>query len=772
VVEAPVPGAFQVTPTSGIEFEDKFDFTTSKWSGDHLPFSYSFGHFTSAVTPTSIQWSKLSELQARSEYSFTRSAKFLPRGRADNDNILACGVLAFNYLGASDGILSMVRVMPSVRTPSEFKSYVAEKLQQGALSQDIDDLRTIVSVGVSILNEANCTLAPTDCLGLGRMGCYSISDTCGPCLSGFEAENIWDDNSQCFSTSILEAEAKLNNNFTCATNSDCKVTQSCQDGFCVYSEKLCPLNCSGHGTCEFKPRMVSILAPPEADGLLDSCTVDDRTCFASCYCDDGYAGSGCSDILTDLITKQETRLELIQYTDAVLHFTDNSSDSLNSLAFVVSKLGVHAPELTTESCTTLQLMIRKIFNDDVNLDLNYDNFEMLLQVLDNCDFLFLKLIAEYPSQSAEAIAVFSAIDFSRDLRHAYLTLATRKKVLGEEEMERTDSFTRSTASLTPLNSVVQQAIPVSALERSLSRTSSVLSMEEITSGENSDTTRYIFVEENDHNFYFDGSSFTALPVTVSYSLISENEISDSDRYITFVVTLPSLVSETFVREQNSSEWLFKTECSPLNDTAAYENFTCPDGRVLTHRCNSRYETYISECPQYRFIPSCRILTTDISASATAECDVLSYTSHNVSCNCTATMSEPSPLSTRGDLWAGLDELESYISIEVVSESIVSYEFPLIEHHHIDLVTFVMYEASLSVIILFAVLWGCGLLGVYEVIKDRYICTTKVKPSEDSEFVDEDSSRTRKNAKSARATILAELGTMSLDTNSKRQYILR
>ena len=136
------------------------------------------------------------------------------------------------------------------------------------------------------------------------------------------------------------------------------------------------------------------------------------------------------------------------------------------------------------------------------------------------------------------------------------------------------------------------------------------------------------------------------------------------------------------------------------------------------------------------------------------------------------MSEPSPLSTRGDLWAGLDELESYISIEVVSESIVSYEFALIEHHHIDLVTFVIYEASLSVIILFAVLWGCGLLGVYEVIKDRNICTTKVKPSEDSEFVDEDSSRTRKNAKSARATILAELGTMSLDTNSKRQYILR
>jgi len=772
VVEPPRPGIFEVTPTSGVEFTHQFGFLTSRWSGDNLPLSYSFGYFSSIKSDRVIEWSELWELQARSESTYLRSEKHLPRGSMKNDYNLTCGVQAFNTLGATRGLLFTVQVKPVSKTPQEFDTFITEELRVAALSQDVDDLRSVVSVGISVLNHANCSLSPADCSSLGRSSCRHTPHTCGPCLSGFVGlHRSLDGNSQCISSTLLTEEGEMTNNITCSGNADCKAMQSCSEGVCVYDEKLCHLNCSGHGRCEIERRMVSILAPFEAPYQLDMCLVNDITCDARCVCDEGFAGNGCSEIASDVETKQETRLTLLQYVNTALDRSDSTTnaESMRSLLNVLRELGSPVTELKGDSCTELQLLIGSIFSSVADIGLTYYDLDSLVQMLDDCDHVFIELLGEASSDSADADALSSAIHLNKELRLEYMTLAASIMVLGENNIEEIGSLSRLSVALSSQDDSVTQALPSSLLEHSFSEFPSVLNLNGGGSGSGA-VSRYSYLEERDLVFYANWSTYTSLPVTVNYVLLSDaEEIVDDDRNIVFEVVLRSVVTEEYVTTQNASEWLFVTVCTPLNDTTSFVNFTCPDGQVLTHRCNSKYERYVSECPHYRYIPSCEILISNTSEAVDANCDVLTFTTQNVTCNCTATLPPSTPPSGRRLGTASAANSQTSMSLEVVTVSIVTYEFPLIEMHHIGTMTLVVFAASISVIVLFAVLWGCGLLGIYELVKDRYLCTDKVKPSDNSDLIE---GIKKSQPMSAQATVLAAMGTTSLDTATKRQYMLR
>jgi hypothetical protein len=785
VVEPPRAGEFHVTPSYGMEFQDQFRFSTSLWSGDNLPYFFAFGYLSSSgVSNSSTHLHKLLEVQGRSEATFLRSPKYLPHGKARLNYSLTCGVFAYNSLSAQRSLLQTVRVGKVHQSPEELQSSVAAQLLLAAESQDIDDLRSVVAAGVSMLNEANCSAAPRDCSSRGREECSTTAHTCGPCLSGYVDESLAaDGNTQCFLSHVLDSEwdASSFNTTACVNSSQCKITQSCQQGFCVYPGKACPSDCSGHGKCELKLKMWSVVAPEDASNVLETCLVNDFACEAKCLCDDGYRGSGCTETQSDTHVKQQIRLQLIQAFNNSMQYRDSTSiTSLSSYAVMVYELGLHPSELMITSCSHLQFMIDMIFKDASAIEIMFADFTNLLTVLDNCDMLYAESFEE---GFTDDTLLSSFVSSNQRIRQNFLTLSSTEMVIGEANKEFIGFFSRSVASFTLERDRVELSVPQSSLEQYYTQHKSIVYIEGrdeatlLSAARSQEVTRMVYVQESDNSLRVNGSLFSAHPVNVHYSLLSDDgftsELFDRQRYL--VIVLQSVVPQFYVTSQNSSEWRFVTECSPRNGTM-FVNFTCPDGQVITHRCNERYETMVTTCPQYRFIPTCRVLfSSDSSTELPASCDVLAFTKHNVTCNCSFQLSEPTLLSnsverSRRSI-SSSSTVELTGTLEVVSVSIETFEFSLTSNTTIDEVTFFEIESSMMVVILFAVLGGIGILSVYDLAKDRYFCGNTVQPAAESTRAQRTGVVLQKQ-QSARSSMLASHGTTSLDTLGKKQYIFK
>jgi hypothetical protein len=162
VVDPPRSGELMVSPGAGFEFLNYFQFSTARWTSDELPLSFSFGY----VSASFGGMENMLELRSRGESSFL-DEKYLPRGAEANGFNLTCGVYAFNALDARSVRFYSVQVFP-VDVPAEaFEVAVLSRLEIVEDHQDKNDVKSIVSVGVSILNAANCSLAPSDCEGRG-----------------------------------------------------------------------------------------------------------------------------------------------------------------------------------------------------------------------------------------------------------------------------------------------------------------------------------------------------------------------------------------------------------------------------------------------------------------------------------------------------------------------------------------------------------------------------------------------------------------------------
>jgi len=736
VVEPPRSGKLVVAPLTGSEFEDFFQFSSTLWTDDELPLSYAFGYFSGT--------GNLLELRGRGEASYLND-KYLPRGAEAQNFNLSCGMYAFNALDARSVSTRPVRVLPVQVSAEEFETAVLEQLTEVSGHQDTNAVKSIVSVGISILNSANCSLAPSDCGSLGREACADTPHTCGPCLEGYVGESAGDGNSPCFTvtTSAVngnddEPSASLNG--TCVDFTDCQALQSCEEGLCVYPTRSCPSDCSGKGACQ--------LEKISTGEVLDDCLINDFTCEAKCICEEGFLGVGCSETRSAMEAKRETRYQLISFVNSTMQFEDTDSESLTARIVLVSELGSNPSELTEASCVLLQGIIGNILTAAAEIDIPIATLERVLGVLDSCDQVYVDGTSDSTARlSRRSSDSTSSVDNNDLLRSSFQGLASKSMIPGEKDKEFIDTYSRSTISKNNAGDDSEQAIPQTTLEEVFAVLKTSLwargLFTAVSSNSSNSFTRSIILEDSDPRIHTNSTEYTSNPIKVQYFLssASDADITSHGGSALIVMTFQNNAPQDYYTNSSydvdanvtvPSQTRFVTDCASPNVTGAVVNYTCPDVQEVSHRCTDPAEVITSVCPIRHATPVCRILSSN-TANGPSQCDLVSFTSTSVTCNCTISLNQSATdgarASGRRQLFASSSG-ESSGFLEMAAMTEYTFEGFVQTNRDVAEVSVEDLQNGVIVIIMFSTLWGCGVLGLYELIRASYCtCFSKVGPAQ-------------------------------------------
>ena len=754
VVSPPRPGQFSVSPQLGFEFQDHFLFSTSKWTDDELPLSYAFGYISLGNAKSMM------ELQRRKEVS-SLAHVMLPGGEESRNFSLTCTVAAYNNLNAKSQLNTFVIVKRAFLNDEDFEQFVQHQLMQESDNHNMDVIKSIVSVGISILNVANCSQAPRDCGGRGRQACSGTPHTCGPCLDGYIGESSGDANSFCFSSaatgdSDTGLEALLVNG-TCMNTTQCNPMQICVQERCSYPTKTCPSDCSGKGDCLLE-RMTSRAA-------VDDCFINDFTCHARCHCADGYFGAGCSSTGSEMQAKQRTRLSLILSFNTTLQFEDFDMDALFARVALIQDLGSTPSELTDESCDVLQVMIRDVITVAEELEVVYSDIEGVITVLDNCAALMSgRTITNLFVDSWHS----TLLSENQLLRADFMTYASRSIMVGESEKQFVNVMSRSTISVQSALTSSEVAVPQTPLEALFGQQKSSVSTDSIDDRNYSTLVRHMFLEENEATMYKNGSTFVTKPLKIKYSVISDKRLTAFVRHPFITIVIQYIVPQQHVT--NVSGVKFVTRCTRENVTSVM-NYTCPDGQVVSHKCKGEREQITSVCPAERYLPVCRVILYDSSSPTADICSLISFTNTNVTCRCSVALTEAgTQVSDRigHRLLRSTSGIESSGVIEVVSMSEYSYDGFIKTNSEIDEMTVADVRHGLLVIGMFVVFWAFGLVALLDLWSGSWCRgVQKVKPIGQGTQDEETSFQTQR-----RSAVHVNLGREAASLDKKKEYLLR
>ena len=595
IVEAPRSGRIEVSPLVGVEMLDFFQFSTSQWTNDELPLSYSFGYYSKAET----KHHAMLELKGRSEFMFLFD-QFLPGGIEALNYSLVCGVYAFNALDARSQATQNVQVTKAQSTTEEFTASILSQLTEATLSQDVGAVNSVVSVGMSVLNGANCSLAPA-CESLGRHDCSQTAHTCGKCLAGLLGQNEDDDNSPCYTaSSAVASETSLGG--SCNDISDCMAMQICNNSQCVYSMKSCPSDCSGHGRCRFIVKSSSELA--------DDCLVNDFTCAATCSCDSGYQGKGCSETQSNMVSKQEARYLLILALNDTLQYEDITLESVSGLSLRVKEAGSNPSELLDLSCDVLHFIISDILVRAVKVKAAPSIIADLYVVLDNCNDVY---VAASAGDTTLGLAVdsWASVDKIKKVRENLNVYTSEFMIAGEKNKAFVNSYSRSSLSKNVAGLETVQSVPTSLLESYFSNPKSTAHFDGVNIVDDSSATRTIILEENVGSLNYNGSQYTSnsLKVQQHFSTSGSSDFAGL-RISQVLITMQNELPQEYITSNSTvNATQFITHCSDENVTHTF-NYTCPDGEVVSHLCFRAAEVITSTCPSPRYLPVCLILSSN------------------------------------------------------------------------------------------------------------------------------------------------------------------
>ena len=712
VVELPHSGDLTVSPSVGTELQNFFSMATSRWVDDELPLSYSFGYFTT----TSGGIEGMLELQGRSEAA-VMGGKHLPRGFDSNSFNRACGVYAFNNLDAKNVRTFSVQVNPVHVSAEELEELISTQLETVSEFQDVNAVKSVVAAGVSVLNVANCSMAPSDCGGsFSRMSCDKTPHTCGPCVEGYMGESEGDGNSPCY---IINSESVSNSdtaNISCANYTECPKFQACVDGICSYFSKSCPSDCSGHGVCQAH----DILRGVE----ISSCLINDFSCLVSCDCDDEYFGEGCSEIQSAIASKKQARLELISSINATILREDKGSDWIMAQVALVMELGDNPSELLRDSCVILNQIIETVLEAAFETDIATTSLEGLLSVLDNCDQVYVSAVRDANISSSES---YSALGDNKRLRAVFNKLTSQNMIAGERDMDFIQTSTRTTVSRSNINVASVHTVPLTSLESFFSLAKSSVQIAGYDFDGNFE--RSVFLEESSIELVSNNSQFTSNPLKIQYSISSTSKAIPAEAGNPFVLVVLQYVSpqDYYVNDRNLTS-TFETYCQNWTVPSVH-NITCSNNETVHHHCTHPNQIFRTVCPKENYLPVCHTLSTNDEAGSefVNACELVDYTFTNVTCNCTISLQQLSSARRRefqkseNVHRASASTLESSGFIEIVSMSEYTYDGFISTNSEITNVTVKDIQSSLFVIIMFATLWGCGLLGIYELFKANYCC---------------------------------------------------
>jgi hypothetical protein len=229
----PHPGTFQITPSSGIEYQTLYHLSASQWLSDNLPLQYLYGF----IHP--LGHIILKDLTYSSEFS-----TYLPSSGEENGNNFTLGLFlrVSNSLGATFHSFTSVQVRP-LSTLEDTITILSQSLESN--QGDFETTLSLVSFGAMRVNQVSCSTSP-DCQVLHRSRCKNTPNTCGACLEGYIGVD-GDSNSPCVSPTFNRTQGP------CSMTSECDQWSQCneQENICSSLPLLCHDNCEDHGDCHY-----------------------------------------------------------------------------------------------------------------------------------------------------------------------------------------------------------------------------------------------------------------------------------------------------------------------------------------------------------------------------------------------------------------------------------------------------------------------------------------------------------------------------------------
>ena len=619
VASAPIPGYFRVSPSDGKALDSLFSFSASHWESDAFPLSFVFGVVVSGQNIALSRRTIVSQL-------FSKLAAGIP-----SEGYLVNATLAvYDNFDSVSHAWTQIVVTPA--SPAIALETIKSITSLTASVRNTEEINGGIMIVTSLLNNDFCLLAP-NCSNLNRHVCTTVLNTCGPCVTGYYADN---ENTYGNSTCILPADSQLPCeifNYTpslqkCNSSNSCPVWELCESGDCVRPIKSCLNNCSNHGKCRYykAESPFSLYSSPCYAGSLD--------CISRCECDVGFLGSTCADTATDLMTKRKYRFLTLELLYNVTTLSDLDSSVIIDTSAILLSLSSLVDELSIESVFVVNKILKLLFSEiqKMNVEISaitesiLSTIDLSSRALGSTDTAYSLLTEQLDEYAYVAIRQADILENSiNEVRTTFaLTVGSALWYSGNSNMT-----TQNTTE-------VQIAPPVHKSMCLKSRVSSKVTFPFETNFFSDDvrlsvstiyTALFSYLESDADitkvSFSVGGGEFTderRLKGTTNESLALSFELPNTD-VITYV---NSTLNPSFL-------YTFRTSCG-YRENNTY-NYTCPNsGFIINHHCKSP-GTLVTKCPNQRAISYPACAGWNGTHSIETGCVLLSYTSTNTECWC-------------------------------------------------------------------------------------------------------------------------------------------
>ena len=404
---APMPGSLRVIPSLGVELITDFLFSAKNWDDDDLPLTYSFG-FSKSSKFNEFDVNILRVPREKSLFQTKLLSNRSPNNHLDNLTIVAYVYDAFN---AREVAIQTVFVDRSTLSVKDLRLSILSSIQKSSN----DDMQSLLSIGVSLMNLVNCTNAVNCNTLYNRNECSKKSNTCGSCLNGYFGVQ-GDSNSQC----IRKGTRKL-----LSTSKQCNIA-----------------DCSNKGKCIFYQIYTG--------QRVTACLLSDPYCQSKCLCNEGYYGESCSLDKMTMQSKQGMR-EIILSKFANFFLNEFPSKAiLSSAVNTINRICETSDELTNTASIRVIDLSNYIMIEALKLN-SFFGVENL--VLDNVNIAISAIL----SGDNGSLKNSKSLGLIENILASYGALISNNIVIGEPDVTYSSTYFRI------VTTIQNPSIPISSL---------------------------------------------------------------------------------------------------------------------------------------------------------------------------------------------------------------------------------------------------------------------------------------------------------------------